>query len=211
VANRSTPQRSVSRQFLTGELSASLIPPLTALVATTWPPLGTGGPASAYPDSGPRLQVTLSAAGVPSYHFDLQRAAGLRPRSRSPAAAAVHEAEAFVNVTPWHSLPVSLAISGNLGIGHPKHLWVIRKIYNGQLPSLSPCRIRLRPPLGTLTMTDTPHAASSDASGGIDDITIPDTPSSLDVIDAPVGLSDPQYSARKRKMLDVGNRLRAIG
>ncbi|KAH9965473.1 P-loop containing nucleoside triphosphate hydrolase protein [Russula dissimulans] len=57
-------------------------------------------------------------------------------------------------------------------------------------------------------MADTP---ASDATGGIDDITTPDTSLSLDVIDGPVGLSDPQYTARKRKMLDVVNRLRAIG
>jgi len=60
-------------------------------------------------------------------------------------------------------------------------------------------------------MADTP---GSDGSGGIDridDISTPDTTFSLDTVDAPVGLSDPQYSARKRKMLDVVNRLRAIG
>ncbi|KAH9965472.1 P-loop containing nucleoside triphosphate hydrolase protein [Russula dissimulans] len=57
-------------------------------------------------------------------------------------------------------------------------------------------------------MADT---VASDTSGGIDDISTADTILSLDMIDAPVGLSDPQYSARKRKMLDVVNRLRAIG
>jgi len=40
----------------------------------------------------------------------------------------------------------------------------------------------------------------------------PDTPLSLiDISEAPVGLSDPQYVQRKRKMLDAVNRLRAIG
>jgi hypothetical protein len=40
----------------------------------------------------------------------------------------------------------------------------------------------------------------------------PDTPLSLiDISDAPVGLPDPQYVQRKRKMLDAVNRLRAIG
>ena len=40
----------------------------------------------------------------------------------------------------------------------------------------------------------------------------PDTSLSLiDINDAPVGLSDPQYVQRKRKMLDAVNRLRAIG
>jgi hypothetical protein len=41
-----------------------------------------------------------------------------------------------------------------------------------------------------------------------------ETPSSLaDTIpgDTPVGLSDPQYVARKRHMLDAVNRLRATG
>ena len=32
-----------------------------------------------------------------------------------------------------------------------------------------------------------------------------------EVSDIPVGLSDPQYVRRKRKMLDAVNRLRAIG
>lgn len=40
----------------------------------------------------------------------------------------------------------------------------------------------------------------------------PDTTLSLiDISEAPVGLSDPQYVQRKRKMLDAVNRLRAIG
>ncbi|KAI9431841.1 hypothetical protein F5148DRAFT_1155063 [Russula earlei] len=44
-----------------------------------------------------------------------------------------------------------------------------------------------------------------------DGIETSDTTSSFDGIHAPVGLSDPQYSARKRKMLDAVIRLRAIG
>ena len=40
----------------------------------------------------------------------------------------------------------------------------------------------------------------------------PDAPLSLiDIGDVPVGLSDPQYVQRKRKMLNAVNRLRAIG
>jgi hypothetical protein len=37
------------------------------------------------------------------------------------------------------------------------------------------------------------------------------TPDFSDVSDIPVGLSDPQYVRRKRKMLDAVNRLGAIG
>lgn len=46
------------------------------------------------------------------------------------------------------------------------------------------------------------------SSSGTPDTTL----SLLDISDAaPVGLSDPQYVQRKRKMLDAVNRLRAIG
>ncbi|KAI9452814.1 P-loop containing nucleoside triphosphate hydrolase protein [Russula earlei] len=53
--------------------------------------------------------------------------------------------------------------------------------------------------------------ADASNSNGTDGIGTPDTTSSFDVIHAPIGLSDPQYSARKRKMLDAVIRLRAIG
>jgi hypothetical protein len=34
---------------------------------------------------------------------------------------------------------------------------------------------------------------------------------SPDAVDAPVGLSDPQYVSQRRKMLDIVNRLRETG
>ena len=52
-------------------------------------------------------------------------------------------------------------------------------------------------------MGGTPSDRSTSSSG------TPDTTPSF--VDAPVGLSDPQYVQRKRKMLDAVNRLRAIG
>jgi len=44
---------------------------------------------------------------------------------------------------------------------------------------------------------------------GTDLDSTPELPRSL--TDAPVGLSDPQFVAKKRRMLDAVNRLRAMG
>jgi len=50
------------------------------------------------------------------------------------------------------------------------------------------------------------------SDGGTSNTGTPDTTLSLtDISDSPVGLSDPQYVRRKRKMLDAVNRLHAIG
>ena len=63
--------------------------------------------------------------------------------------------------------------------------------------------LALRPPLIIMGGTSDRGTSSSGT---------PDTSLSLiDINDAPVGLSDPQYVQRKRKMLDAVNRLRAIG
>jgi len=49
----------------------------------------------------------------------------------------------------------------------------------------------------------------SSSDGGTDFDSTSDM--SSDHVDIPVGLSDPQYVAQKRKMLDAVNRLRATG
>ena len=53
----------------------------------------------------------------------------------------------------------------------------------------------------------------SSSESGLDFESTPDDSRSLenDCADVPVGLSDPQYIAQKRKMLDAVNRLREIG
>lgn len=89
--------------------------------------------------------------------------------------------------------------------------------------SVSPCNARTgtlykgrlclghRPILHCTTLSFSMGDTTSDhgtSSSGTPDT----TPTSLiDISDAPVGLSDPQYVQRKRKMLDAVNRLRAIG
>lgn len=51
----------------------------------------------------------------------------------------------------------------------------------------------------------------SSSDNGTDFDSTSDMSSSHDHEDTPVGLSDPQYIAQKRKMLDAVNRLREIG
>jgi len=58
----------------------------------------------------------------------------------------------------------------------------------------------------SFSMSGTTSDHSTSSSGTPDT-----TPSLIDISDAPVGLSDPQYVQRKRNMLDAVNRLRAIG
>jgi hypothetical protein len=53
-------------------------------------------------------------------------------------------------------------------------------------------------------------SSSSDNGSDFDDSSDGDS-SQGDHRDLPVGLSDPQYVAQKRKMLDAVNRLRATG
>jgi hypothetical protein len=50
--------------------------------------------------------------------------------------------------------------------------------------------------------------SSTDLGSNLD---IPCSPSDTMAVDTPVGLSDPQIVAHKRRMLDVVNRLRATG
>ena len=54
-------------------------------------------------------------------------------------------------------------------------------------------------------------SAMSSSDNGTDFDSTSDMSSSHDHEDTPVGLSDPQYIAQKRKMLDAVNRLREIG
>jgi hypothetical protein len=54
----------------------------------------------------------------------------------------------------------------------------------------------------------TPSDGSTDMGSNLD---IPCSLTDIIPVDTPVGLSDPQYVAQKRRMLDSVNRLRATG